>query len=279
MAERRMFAKTIVDSDAFLDMSLSTQALYFHLAMRADDDGFINNPKKIARMIGSNDDEFKILIAKKFILTFESGVIVIKHWKIHNYIQKDRYKKTNYHEEMALLETKENNVYTLDTECIQDVRLGKVRIELGKDSKEDKVKSLQITNNGMDYSEINALMNNLEQVEVVSNKVVSISKGSTNNRTIDFNKEILAIPTNELNEKHFSLSKPSLFRDAPSEYLETLERYINSCVDKLEIEININGGNLSKVLKWDDFYLGAYNYEKKYVNFAMTYQAWARRSK
>lgn len=138
MAERRMFAKTIVDSDAFLDMSLSTQALYFHLAMRADDDGFINNPKKIARMIGSNDDEFKILIAKKFILTFESGVIVIKHWKVHNYIQKDRYKKTNYHEEMALLETKENNVYTLDTECIQDVRLGKVRIELGKDSKEDK---------------------------------------------------------------------------------------------------------------------------------------------
>lgn len=146
-----------------------------------------------------------------------------------------------------------------------------------------KVKSLQITNNGMDYSEINALMNNLEQVEVVSNKVVSISRGSTNNRkinrTIDFNKEILTIPTNELNEKHFSLSNPSLFRDAPSEYLETLERYINNYVDKLEMEININGGNLSKVLKWDDFYLGAYNYEKKYVNFAMTYHAWARRSK
>lgn len=146
-----------------------------------------------------------------------------------------------------------------------------------------KVKSLQTTNNGMDYSEINALMNNLDEVEVVSNKVVSISKGSTNNRkinrTIDFNQEILSIPTDELNEKHFSLSKPSLFRDAPSEYLETLERYINSYVDKLEIEININGGNLSKVLKWDDFYLGAYNYEKKYVNFAMTYHAWARRSK
>lgn len=146
-----------------------------------------------------------------------------------------------------------------------------------------KVKSLQTTNNGMDYSEINALMNNLEQVEVVSNKVVSISKGSTNNRkinrTIDFNQEILTISTNELSEKHFSLSKPSLFRDAPSEYLETLERYINNYVDKLEMEININGGNLSKVLKWDDFYLGAYNYEKKYVNFAMTYHAWARRSK
>jgi hypothetical protein len=140
MAERRMFAKTIVDSDAFLDMSLSTQALYFHLSMRADDDGFINNPKKIARMIGSNDDEFKILIAKKFILTFESGVIVIKHWRIHNYIQKDRYKKTNYHEEMALLNIEENNGYTLDTENLQFGDSGKVRIELGKDSIEEKKK-------------------------------------------------------------------------------------------------------------------------------------------
>ena len=109
-----------------------------------------------------------------------------------------------------------------------------------------------------------------EKVQVKGKRVMS---------SIDFNQEILTIPTNELNEKHFSLSKPSLFRDAPSEYLETLERYINNYVDKLEIEININGGNLSKVLKWDDFYLGAYNYEKKYVNFAMTYHAWARRSK
>ena len=104
-------------------------------------------------------------------------------------------------------------------------------------------------------------------------------KGKRVMSSIDFNQEILTIPTNELNEKHFSLSKPSLFRDAPSEYLETLERYINNYVDKLEIEININGGNLSKVFKWDDFYLSAYNYEKKYVNFAMTYHAWARRSK
>lgn len=137
MAERRMFAKTIIDSDAFLDMSLSTQALYFHLSMRADDEGFINNPKKIARMIGSNDDDFKILIAKKFIIGFESGVIVIKHWKIHNYIQKDRFKETNYHEEKALLAVEKNNGYTLDTECIQNGSTGKVRLELGKDRKED----------------------------------------------------------------------------------------------------------------------------------------------
>ena len=135
-----MFAKTIIDSDSFLDMPLSTQALYFHLSMRADDDGFINNPKKLCRMIGSSDDEMKVLYAKKFILGFESGVIVIKHWKIHNYIQKDRYKETVYHEEMATLGADKNNAYTLDTQCIQNGstgkdRLGKskVRLELGKD--------------------------------------------------------------------------------------------------------------------------------------------------
>jgi hypothetical protein len=98
MAERRMFAKTIIDSDAFLDMPLSTQSLYFHLSMRADDDGFNNNPKKVQRMIGASDDDLKILIMKKFIIPFDNGIIVIKHWKIHNYIQKDRYRETIYQE-------------------------------------------------------------------------------------------------------------------------------------------------------------------------------------
>lgn len=142
MAERRMFAKTIIDSDAFLDMPLSTQALYFHLSMRADDDGFINNPKKIQRMIGCADDDLKLLLVKNFIIPFESGVCVIKHWKIHNYIRNDRYKPTVYAEEKAKLTCKENGAYTLgipdgyqmDT---QD-RLGKdrVRLELGEDKEE-----------------------------------------------------------------------------------------------------------------------------------------------
>lgn len=112
MAERRMFAKTIIDSDAFLDMPATTQLLYFHLSMRADDDGFINNPKKIQRMVGCSDDDLKLLLAKQFILAFESGVIVIKHWKIHNYIRGDRKKETVYPEEMALLEVKDNGAYT-----------------------------------------------------------------------------------------------------------------------------------------------------------------------
>ncbi len=134
MAERRMFAKTIIDSDAFLDMPLSTQSLYFHLSMRADDDGFINNPKKIQRMVGASDDDLKLLVAKRFIIPFESGIVVIKHWKIHNYIQKDRYKPTIYQEEKQLLMEKENNVYT---ECIQPVSIvetqDRLEIELEKE--------------------------------------------------------------------------------------------------------------------------------------------------
>ena len=111
MAERRMFAKTIIDSDLFLDMPSSTQCLYFHLSMRAGDDGFINNPKKIQRFIGSSDDDLKLLIAKNFIIPFDSGVVVIKHWKIHNYIRNDRYKETLYLEEKAQLAVTENKEF------------------------------------------------------------------------------------------------------------------------------------------------------------------------
>ena len=139
MAERRMFAKTIIDSDAFLDMPLSTQSLYFHLSMRADDEGFINNPKKIMRMIGASEDDYKVLIAKNFILTFESGVIVIKHWKIHNYIRGDRLVKTKYQEERGLLELKNNDSYTFKDEitlmsgrCQADVSQMSAQVRLGK---------------------------------------------------------------------------------------------------------------------------------------------------
>jgi hypothetical protein len=142
MAERRMFAKKITESDAFLDMPSSTQMLYFHLSMNADDDGFVNNPKKIQRMCGASDDDFKLLIAKSFVLLFESGVIVIKHWKMHNYIQADRYRPTDYVEEKSMLGLKKNKAYTLDeskmyTKCIQDVSVGKDsigKISIDKDS-------------------------------------------------------------------------------------------------------------------------------------------------
>lgn len=135
MAERRMFAKTIIDSDAFLDMPLSTQALYFHLSMRGDDEGFVNNPKKIARMLGSGDDELKVLVAKKFIILFDSGVIVIKHWKLHNYIRGDRIKETNYTDERDMLITNENGSYSMiDADVSQMSVKCQSNVSVGEDS-------------------------------------------------------------------------------------------------------------------------------------------------
>lgn len=125
----------IMDSDAFLDMPPTAQNLYMHMSMRADDDGFVSNPKKISRMIGCGDDDMKILLGKKFIIPFESGICVIKHWRIHNYIQKDRYQPTKYSDEMALLKVKDNGGYTLDTECIQIGDTGKVRLGKSKVNK------------------------------------------------------------------------------------------------------------------------------------------------
>ena len=133
MAERRMFAKTIVDSDAFLEMPLSTQALYFHLGMRADDDGFVNSPKKILRMINGQEDDLKLLITKKFVIPFDSGIIVIKHWKINNYIQSDRYHETTYQKEKGYLIVEDNRSYTVaDNSCIQDGYILDTQIRIDK---------------------------------------------------------------------------------------------------------------------------------------------------
>lgn len=107
-----MFTQKIIDSDAFLDMPLSTQALYFHLNMRADDDGFVNNPKRIQRTVGASEDDLKLLIAKRFLICFENGVIVIKHWRMHNTLKNDRYRPTQYQEEYKMLEVKDNKAYT-----------------------------------------------------------------------------------------------------------------------------------------------------------------------
>ena len=121
MAERRMFAKTIVLSDAFLDMPTSSRCLYFTLGMFADDEGFVNNPKSIMRQCGATPDDMNVLLAKKFILAFESGVIVIKHWRIHNLIRSDRRHETKYQNEKELLCYDENGAYTLETQINTEV--------------------------------------------------------------------------------------------------------------------------------------------------------------
>lgn len=137
MGERRMFTRKITESDAFLDMPSSTQMLYFHLAMNADDDGFVNNPKKIQKMCGAADDDFKLLIAKSFVILFDSGIAVIKHWKMHNYIQSDRYKPSDYVEEKSMLGIKKNKAYTLD-ESKMEIRCIPDSVKKEKKRKESK---------------------------------------------------------------------------------------------------------------------------------------------
>lgn len=151
MAERRMFTKKITESDAFLEMPSSAQNLYFHLNMEADDDGFVNAPKKIMRIVGASEDDMKLLILKKFVLLFENGVIVIKHWRMHNLLRHDRYHPTQYQDEYKSLSLDEESIYhriTMETneeepqipwqpngnQMATEVRLGKDSI--GKVNKE-----------------------------------------------------------------------------------------------------------------------------------------------
>ena len=164
MAERRMMSKKIIDTDNFLDMPQSTQCLYFHLLLRADDDGFIQSPKSIMRITGCKDDDLKLLIAKGFVIGFETGVIVIRHWRIHNYVQSDRYSKSEL-QEAKCVELK-NKVYEvveppinpdntcMDTKCIQNgydldtqIRIDKIREE------ENRIETLcHVTHDDVDKS-------------------------------------------------------------------------------------------------------------------------------
>ncbi|WP_462361577.1 replisome organizer [Parvimonas micra] len=145
MAERRMFSKSVIWCDMFLEMPLSSQALYMHLNMSADDDGFVGNPKTILRMIGASEDDFKILVTKGFVIVFEQGIIVITHWKINNFIRKDRYKPTLYENEVQSLSQTKNGMYIKEVGChlvdqrltsgqpsIDKGRLDKVSIEKGR---------------------------------------------------------------------------------------------------------------------------------------------------
>ena len=145
MAEKRMFSLSVVDTDWFLDLPLSSQALYFHLNMRADDDGFVDSPKSIMRKIGANANDYQILVAKRFILEFESGVLVFKHWRMHNTIQRDRYKPTRFQDEYNQIQEKENKIYTekengntMETLCIPS------NISISKSKTNNKINSNDI---------------------------------------------------------------------------------------------------------------------------------------
>lgn len=141
MAQKRMFSNSVVQSDEFLEMPDSSQNLYFHLSMQADDDGFVDKWKSIMRMTGKKEDDLKILIAKSFVIPFDTGVLVIRHWRLNNYLQKDRYKETIYKDEKARLTIDKSNVYNLDTECIHSIdknRLDKISIDKNSKEKEQE---------------------------------------------------------------------------------------------------------------------------------------------
>jgi len=131
MAQRRMFSLKIVSSDAFLEMPSSSRELYFQLGMYADDDGFVS-PKKIMRMVGSSEDDLKVLLTKRFLLIFKNGVVVIKHWRIHNLLQGDRYTETDYKEEKATLYLNENGAYTDRETGVKPLQITKPQWQLDR---------------------------------------------------------------------------------------------------------------------------------------------------
>lgn len=155
MAQKRMFSKDVISNDNFIEMPDSSQNLYFHLSMNADDDGFVSNYKSVMRMLGKKEDDLKVLLGKQFILPFENGVLVIRHWRLNNYIQKDRYKETIYKNEKAQLTIDNNNVYNLDTKCIHSI--DKIRLDknsIDKDSIDIDAELEYKENDKRNYTEI-----------------------------------------------------------------------------------------------------------------------------
>ena len=168
MAERRMLAKTIIESDFFSNLPVESQMLYVRMNMAADDDGFVSNPRTIMRMYGFSEDSMKLLIAKKFVLAFEVGddfVFLIKHWKIHNYIQRDRYKASSFRELLRSVYLDENKAYSLtpgegkrpalpslDTDCIHDVSKMDTQVRIGKSKDRLEEERLGKDNNKNSFS-------------------------------------------------------------------------------------------------------------------------------
>lgn len=147
MADKRMMSKSVIDTDMFLDMPASTQSLYFHMLLRADDDGFLKNAKTIMRTVGASPDDIKLLIAKQYLIPFDTGIMAIKHWRIHNYIKKDRYKPTDC-EEIKLLEVNEKGEYVLAEPVRSQVGSNmepqdrdRDRLEIGKDRDSSRKRS------------------------------------------------------------------------------------------------------------------------------------------
>lgn len=188
MAEKRMFSQKIIDSDLFLDMPTSAQCLYFHLCMRADDEGFLNNPKKIQRIVGSSDDDIRLLIAKRFIIPFDSGVVVIRHWKIHNVIRADRLQKTMFQDEKKMLTVEENRAYEMNGS----------QMAVKCQSNDSQLSVNRQSNDGIDKISIDKISIDKNSIDILSGKPDQLSTDIYT--IIDY--------LNEVSGKHFKAGTP-----------------------------------------------------------------------
>lgn len=241
MAERRCFSMKIVDSDDFVEMPPSTQSLYFHLGMRADDDGFINNPRRIARDVGAGGDDLKLLIAKRFILSFENGVIVIKHWKIHNTLRKDRLKPPHYPELAARIYIKGNEGYT-DNPSPGDISLLEYRMSVKclSDDGQEIVKCLHKVREGK------ISQGNISEVEDEgpdSNEESDLSTDSSS-KCLEFSKGSLGEGIVLMSDEQFESLLEKLTLDEIHHYFERLKDFIRK---KPEATIY---SHYKTILKW-----------------------------
>lgn len=220
MAQRRMFSKKITDTDNFLDMPLSTQALYFHLNMGADDEGFIDKVKTIQRTIGASDDDIKILIAKGFIIPFESGVVVIRHWRIHNYIQADRFQATIHQNEKEQLDYDKSKVASIKPlePCIQNVSIVDTQVRLGEDRLEIDKGRLDKNNNHNIHGEKKSL-----------SEIIKKSNIKLNERQTQQILEYIALDDMKVNMIEYAIQ---LTEDAGADSFNYLNKILSSWKDK-----------------------------------------------
>lgn len=229
MAERRCFGMKIVDSDAFLDMPLSTQALYFHLGMRADNDGFVNNPRRIARLIGACDDDLNILLSKRFILVFDNGVVVIKHWRIQNTLKNDRLKMPQYPEIAAKVYIKANGSYTDKSSegiSLLDFKAQKLGLPNGIQTETDGLPNgTLIEGNGIEFKRIES---NGEDEALDSNEETDSTDLSTDLSTIklDFSHGTLGEGIVLMSEEQFGSLCEKLSYDEIHHYFGKLKTFI-----------------------------------------------------
>lgn len=214
-----MFSRKITETDHFLEMPLSSQALYFHLNMGADDEGFIDKAKTIQRTIGASDDDMKLLIAKGFLIPFESGVVVIRHWRIHNYIQADRFQATIYQDEKEQLDFDKSKIASIKPldQCIQNVSKMDTQVRLGEDSL-DKDR----------LDKVNNLYSGEDEKKSLS-QIIKSSSVKINDRQIQQIQEYIGLDNMAVDMIDYAIQ---LTEDAGAESFNYLNKILKSWKDK-----------------------------------------------